>query len=128
MEEGDMLFQYTDGVTECSNSDGKLFGTERLLSACEKAATDSTEDFLHDIWNSLEEFEGTAEQFDDITMLCFQYRPARVVGFIPPDSECFAFLVLGGQRRCASWPPRENKKNRARMQAFSPVLSIFPLG
>ena len=75
MEEGDMLFQYTDGVTECSSSDGKLFGANRLLKACESAATDSTENFLHDLWDQLHQFEGTAEQFDDITMLCFQYRP-----------------------------------------------------
>lgn len=77
MEEGDMLFQYTDGVTECSNSDGQLFGTERLLAACEKAATDSTEVFLKDLRGRLQEFEGAAEQFDDITMLCFQYRPKQ---------------------------------------------------
>ena len=77
MEEGDMLFQYTDGVTDCCNNDGQLFGTGRLLEACRRAVTDSAEDFLHDIGNQLQEFEGTAEQFDDITILCFQYLPKQ---------------------------------------------------
>jgi hypothetical protein len=35
----------------------------------------------------------------------------------PPYSECFAFLVVGGPKRCALWPPREGGSIRASMQA-----------
>ena len=75
LEPGDMVFQYTDGVTDCTNPAEELFGTKRLLDACLKARNDSAEDFLQDISETLRKFEGDAEQFDDITMLCFQYRP-----------------------------------------------------
>ena len=70
-----MVFQCTDGVTDCTNPAEELFGTKRLLDACLKARNDSAEDFLQDISETLRKFEGDAEQFDDITMLCFQYRP-----------------------------------------------------
>ena len=35
----------------------------------------------------------------------------------PPYSECLAFLVVGGPKRCALWPPREDGSIRASMQA-----------
>ncbi len=73
MEVGDVLFQYTDGVTEATNSREELFGTKRLLAACNASGASDSESFLKDIRGSIEDFTGDAPQFDDITMLSFHY-------------------------------------------------------
>ncbi len=73
MEVGDILFQYTDGITEASNSREELFGMERLLKACEASPASDSESLLGDIRAAVAEFTGDAPQFDDMTMLSFRY-------------------------------------------------------
>ena len=71
---GDIVFQYTDGLTEAINSEEEIFGDERLLDACKKADREDPEAFLRDIRKAMREFSGETEQFDDITMLCYIYQ------------------------------------------------------
>lgn len=73
LDPGDRLFVYTDGVPEAINEKVEAYGTERL---CEKLNTlknvpqqQALESVLRDIRN----FAGSAEQFDDITMLGITY-------------------------------------------------------
>ena len=70
---GDSLFVYTDGVPEATNSDNELFGTERMLEALNKDPYASCESVLKNVSEGIDEFVAGAEQFDDITMLCFKY-------------------------------------------------------
>ncbi len=77
MSEGDMIFQYTDGVTDCCSPGKELFGRNRLLDACNAADSSAPKVFLNDISNALQAFEDGAEQFDDITMLCFRYQNVK---------------------------------------------------
>lgn len=70
---GDSLFVYTDGVPEATNSDNELFGTERMLEALNKDPYASCEAVLKNVSEGIDEFVAGAEQFDDITMLCFKY-------------------------------------------------------
>ncbi|MBQ6653939.1 MAG: SpoIIE family protein phosphatase [Erysipelotrichaceae bacterium] len=74
LNDGDWLFQYSDGIPEAANVNNELFGDERLLESCRKAAMDSTAGFLRSIQNDIDEFVGEAEQFDDITMLAYRFR------------------------------------------------------
>ncbi len=71
---GDIIFQYTDGLTESINSEEEIFGDERLMDACKKADREDPEAFLRDIRKAMREFTGETEQFDDITMLCYIYQ------------------------------------------------------
>ena len=71
---GDIIFQYTDGLTEAINSEEEIFGEERLMDACKKADRETPEAFLRDIRAAMREFTGETEQFDDITMLCYIYQ------------------------------------------------------
>lgn len=74
---GDRLFLYTDGVPEATNTDNKLYGEERLLSFMnQNAATEATE-LLPALKANIDEFVGEAPQFDDITMLMFDYKPQK---------------------------------------------------
>lgn len=74
MEHGSRLFLYTDGVTEATDSDNGLFGTERLLDVLNLAADADPEETLYMVRNTIEAFVGDAEQFDDLTMMCVRYN------------------------------------------------------
>lgn len=74
MESGDKLFLYTDGVPEATNSKNKLFGTERMIDALNIDPTQKPEDILTTVRTCVDKFVGDAEQFDDITMMCFEYK------------------------------------------------------
>lgn len=70
---GDSLFVYTDGVAEATNKDNVLFGTDRMLDALNKKADASPQETLSNVMEGIDSFVAGAEQFDDITMLCFKY-------------------------------------------------------
>lgn len=74
MEHGSRLFLYTDGVTEATDSDNGLFGTERLLDVLNLAADADPEETLYMVRNTIDAFVGDAEQFDDLTMMCVKYN------------------------------------------------------
>ena len=74
---GDRLFLYTDGVPEATNTENKLYGEDRLLTFMnQNAATEATA-LLPALKANIDEFVGEAPQFDDITMLMFDYIPQK---------------------------------------------------
>ena len=76
LEDGDVIYFYTDGVTEATNSDNELFGDDRLISSISEAYRDdiTTEEICLAVKKSVDEFVGEAPQFDDITMVAFKYK------------------------------------------------------
>ena len=70
---GDCLFVYTDGVTEATNSEDKLFKTARLLEALNKEPDADAKRMCEIVNEEIDRFVGDAPQFDDITMLSFKY-------------------------------------------------------
>ncbi len=70
---GDSLFVYTDGVPEATNDSNQLFGTERMLASLNRNPGAAPHELLQTVRNDIDLFVGNAPQFDDITMLCFQY-------------------------------------------------------
>jgi sigma-B regulation protein RsbU (phosphoserine phosphatase) len=74
LQPGDKLFVYTDGVAEAMNKDKELFGTDRLLDALNMGPAERPLNVLRNVRKSVDEFVGDAEQFDDLTMLCMEYK------------------------------------------------------
>ena len=74
MEPGSKLFLYTDGVPEATNRDGVLFGTDRMLEALNEDVAATPEDILSNVRRAVDRFVMSAEQFDDLTMLCLEYK------------------------------------------------------
>ena len=74
---GDRLFLYTDGVTEATNAENKLFGEDRLLAFMNQNPSATATEFLPALKANIDEFVGEAPQFDDITMLMFDYQPKQ---------------------------------------------------
>ena len=74
LEPGDKIFQYTDGVTEATNIHNELYGMERLEVILNKVKCGTPHEILPAVKADVDEFVGEAPQFDDITMLCLEYK------------------------------------------------------
>ena len=74
LDPGDRIFQYTDGVTEATDKDNRLYGMERLEAVLCKNSTKPPEEILKAVKEDIDRFVGEAEQFDDITMLALEYK------------------------------------------------------
>ena len=74
MKPGDRLLIYTDGVTEATNKDKKLFTEERLLNTLNKKEYTSMKELCTEVKSDVDAFVNGEDQFDDITMLMIEYR------------------------------------------------------
>jgi len=74
---GSRLFIYTDGVPEATNADNELFGTERMLAALNRDTGAAPRTILKNVRRAVDDFVRDAEQFDDMTMLCLEYRGGK---------------------------------------------------
>ena len=70
---GDSIFVYTDGVPEATNHDKQLMGLDRMVDALNENPDAAPEEVLKNMMNAINSFTAGAEQFDDITMLSFNY-------------------------------------------------------
>ncbi len=73
---GDVIYLYTDGVTEALNESEELYGDDRLEECLNRTSTGrlSVEEILAAVRKSLDEYVGAADQSDDITMIGLKYR------------------------------------------------------
>lgn len=70
---GDVLYLYTDGVTESTNTDNELYGEKRLLEYVSSHGGVGMQELCEGIKAQTDAFAGGADQFDDITMVAFRY-------------------------------------------------------
>ena len=63
------FFVYTDGVPEA-----EMFGLERMMEALNACADGSPDDILQKVKSAVDDFVGDAEPFDDLTMMCLEYK------------------------------------------------------
>ena len=74
MEPGTKLFVYTDGLSEATNGSTVQFGTDRTIDALRGREDGSPEELVRAVLDAVETFVADAPQFDDLTMLCVEYR------------------------------------------------------
>ena len=74
LEPGDAVFVYTDGVAEATDGSQELYGTDRMIGALNRKPDVSCKELLELVHRDVDSFVGEAPQFDDITMLCLEYR------------------------------------------------------
>ena len=74
LKPGSRLFLYTDGLPEATNADNAMFGNERMLAALNSEPDANPQALLHPVRKAVNAFVLDAEQFDDLTMLCLEYR------------------------------------------------------
>ena len=89
LEPGDKVFQYSDGIPEAINSEKAPYGMKRLESVLAKNSEKAPSELLPLVKADVDAFVGDADQFDDITMLCIEFkgngRKAEIS--LTPDAE-----------------------------------------
>ena len=74
MTRGTKLFLHTDGLTEATNEDQEMFGEARVIASLNTVSGRSPKQILKKVTSDVDNFVKEAEQFDDLTMLCLEYR------------------------------------------------------
>ncbi|HMO60078.1 MAG TPA: SpoIIE family protein phosphatase [Roseiflexaceae bacterium] len=69
LHEGDRLVLYTDGLTDVLNPAHERFEFDRLADACQAYAALEPEAFCNALLADLADYQGGAEQYDDMTLL-----------------------------------------------------------
>ena len=83
LEKGSKLFLYTDGVPEASDEKQSFFGIDRMIAALNSCEAGAPEEILAHVRGAVQDFVGEAEQFDDMTMLCLEYRGPGEADTVP---------------------------------------------
>jgi len=78
LEKGDILFSYTDGVTEARSETRGFYTRARLENIINKGFDGSAEAFLETLKTDLFAFIGNAPQSDDITMLAVKWQGVQL--------------------------------------------------
>lgn len=74
LSKSEVIFMYTDGVTEATNVPEELYSEERLLKTANEFTDKNPMEFVACIKADIDKFAEGAEQADDITMLSFEYE------------------------------------------------------
>jgi len=74
LKKKDMLFLYSDGVTESKNAAGELYSEQRLSEMLNRCSMNDACTVIDAIKEDVLTFSKDAEQYDDITMLCIERR------------------------------------------------------
>ena len=74
LQPGDKLFLYTDGVPEATREDKKMFGEDGMLATLNAHKADAPGQLLQAVKDDIARFMGDSPQFDDLTMLCIEYK------------------------------------------------------
>jgi sigma-B regulation protein RsbU (phosphoserine phosphatase) len=70
---GDKLLFYTDGIVEQRNSDGVMFGQERLKMSFYETVSQRKSAVLQEVFNEFKGFSKGVNFCDDITMLLLEF-------------------------------------------------------
>src|SRR5688572_14153784 len=71
LADDDVLIAFTDGIPDTQNIKGEFFGKNGMLEILRTKNTNATS-LVNNIEKSLQEFNGSAEQFDDITLMAIK--------------------------------------------------------
>lgn len=69
---GDLVFQYTDGITECQNAAKQELGSKHLHQIIRTHGKEEAEYVIFKVVKALEAFRGEARVQDDVTLLAFK--------------------------------------------------------
>ena len=78
MKEGDMLFLYTDGLTEAKNIEKHSMGRHRVVELAQAYCHDTAQQLVELMEAEVRRHAGEAEQSDDITLLAIKWQPSHL--------------------------------------------------
>jgi serine phosphatase RsbU (regulator of sigma subunit) len=74
LEDGDMIFVYTDGVTDALNTKEERFGENRITHTLNKLSCTEPGSVIKGLFSEIVTFSAGTEQYEDIGMVCFRYH------------------------------------------------------
>ncbi len=74
LNHGDRIFLYTDGLNEAQTAEGDLYGMDRLMASVAACSHMTAGECENHVIGDMEKFVGDAPQFDDVTVLVFDYK------------------------------------------------------
>lgn len=77
LEPGDILFGYSDGVTDARNPAGKMFTEKQMLALLQQKPAASADELLMRVKTAVSEHIASADQYDDITMIAVRHVPKK---------------------------------------------------
>ena len=78
MRDGDMLFLWTDGLSDALNAAGEGYGEQRLEQLISAFWTENARDCVLAATGAVSAFAADTSQFDDLTAVAFIYHPTSV--------------------------------------------------
>lgn len=75
----DLLFLYTDGLTEAENASYEQYGEQRMLQSLSAMTDTRPREIIDGMQNNVEVFVDGAQQSDDLTMLAIRYQTPAIV-------------------------------------------------
>ena len=73
LNQGDLLFLYTDGVSEAMNAQDELFSDSEIANRLSQLPGNDPEQSIDTLLSAVDEHAAGCEQSDDITMLAFRF-------------------------------------------------------
>ncbi len=77
---GEIIYTYTDGVTEATNGKEEMYGEEKLHECLNNIEETEPNVIEEKVKSSIQEYTDSALQSDDITMLIFKYNGTENMG------------------------------------------------
>jgi anti-sigma regulatory factor (Ser/Thr protein kinase)/ribosomal protein L18 len=75
LKPGDTVMLYSDGITEATNSEGELFGMDRLLELVHRFAHENAATIVKEIVEKIRVFSDNMPFADDLTLIALSARP-----------------------------------------------------
>ncbi|MCL2066117.1 MAG: SpoIIE family protein phosphatase [Treponema sp.] len=82
LDDGDVVFLYTDGIVEAADSQGNFYGVKRLLDFMNGNTGLSCKKIIPALLADIHEYSSGVEQYDDITMLMLRLDREKHMRYI----------------------------------------------
>lgn len=120
LHEGDTLCLYTDGVTEALNSDGQMYGEERLLEKINELDNNDIKSMALGIKNDVLIYSKNVERSDDLTLLIFKYGKSvknshNAIYKAPASKEHYKEFYQWLHQICKDWYVSDELTNKIDM-------------
>lgn len=124
LEPGDILFLYTDGVTEMNNEKGNLYGEERLKTLLNGQKENEPEKLAEAVMRDIRSFQGKAGQFDDVTMLVISYSK-KGTAVLDASAEIIVPARIEYRQEVQDFIEEIFDENTAAKEDIYPMLTAF---
>ena len=117
MNPGDIIYTYTDGVTEATNTDDKAFGEEKLCTCLNNIEETELNIIAQKVKEEIQQYTDSAPQSDDITMLTFKYNGNHNIRTFKQEAKIENYKALSSwiHEACNEWNIDKKLSNKLDM-------------